>query len=228
MFFFFGKDSYIAIIADIKQSKQVDDRKEVQRKLKETLDFVNEKYSADISARFVITLGDEFQGLLSTGINIMNIINVIEQRMYPISIRFGVGIGKITTDINSELAIGADGPGYHRAREAVEYLKRCEKKKETYTGNIRFAIDCDNGEQSLMLNTIADLMFTIKSSWSERQREVIWNMLEYQSNQSNVAKQLQIAQPTVQKALAAGRFYAYKQALDTLSSAMKEIKVEDV
>lgn len=35
---------------------------------------INEKYSDDISAKFIITLGDEFQGLLCNGINTMNIM----------------------------------------------------------------------------------------------------------------------------------------------------------
>lgn len=31
--------------------------------------------------------------------------------------RFGIGIGSISTKINSEISIGADGPGYYKARE---------------------------------------------------------------------------------------------------------------
>ena len=42
----------------------------------------------------------------------MEIITEIESVVYPVNIRFGVGIGKITTEINRELSIGADGSGY--------------------------------------------------------------------------------------------------------------------
>ena len=64
MFFFFNFNPYIAIIGDIKNSKELEDRKNIQVKLKTVLNEVNEKYKLVISAKFMITLGDEFQGLL--------------------------------------------------------------------------------------------------------------------------------------------------------------------
>ena len=62
MFFFFFKDSYIAIIGDIKKSKKLNNRNTVQNVFKKVLNNINEKYSKDISSKFMITLGDEFPG----------------------------------------------------------------------------------------------------------------------------------------------------------------------
>lgn len=53
-------------------------------------------------------------------------------------LRFGVGIGPITTDIHRDMAIGADGPGYYKAREAIDYLKVNEKRKMTGPADVRF------------------------------------------------------------------------------------------
>ena len=119
MFFSFSNNSYIAIIGDMKNSKIMNDRNSVQNELKKILNNVNEKYSKDISARFMITLGDEFQGLLHDGAHVMQIIEEIQSEMHPVEIRFGIGIGPITTEINYEMAIGADGPGYYKARQAI-------------------------------------------------------------------------------------------------------------
>ena len=85
--------------------------------MKQVLEEINNKYISDISAKFIITLGDEFQGLLGNGVNTMNIVSEIGRKMYPVKIRFGIGIG-------------ADGPAYYKARDAIEYLKGNEKKNK--------------------------------------------------------------------------------------------------
>ncbi len=225
---FFVENVYIAIIGDIQDSKIIEDRKNVQIKLEEVLEEINVQYSNDIASKFMITLGDEFQGLLLSGTNVMNIISKIERGMYPVRLRFGVGIGEITTDINPNMPIGADGPGYYRAREAIGNLKEKEKKKKTYAGDILFKADDKNQTIMDMLNTIIELMFAIKSFWSDRQREIIWNMLEYHDNQIDAAKRLKIKQPTVQKALVAGKYYAYKGAMDTVTNVLREIGEKNV
>jgi hypothetical protein len=228
MFFLFWTNPYIAIIGDMKESKKISNRSEVQKKLNKVLEEINIKYKDDIFSKFIITLGDEFQGLLCNGANTMHILFEIEQRMYPVKIRFGVGVGEITTDVNREMAIGADGPGYYNARTAIEYLKANEKRKQNKPANIRFEIDGDNQASTIMINTILSLMTVIKDSWSDRQREIIWDMFEHQDSQLDVAKRLAIKQPSVQKSLSTGKYYSFKDAFDTIGQALKEIRREDV
>ena len=69
---------YYAIIGDIKRSKKIENRCEIQEKLKKILDNVNSIYNNDISAKFLITLGDEFQGLLEITAPILEIIKYIQ------------------------------------------------------------------------------------------------------------------------------------------------------
>ncbi|NLJ59106.1 MAG: hypothetical protein GX339_09715 [Tissierellia bacterium] len=228
MFFSFKNSPYIAVIGDIRDSKKIKQRSEVQRKLKSILEEINEKYYGDIVSKFMITLGDEFQGLLCKGSNTMDIILEIERKMYPVKIRFGVGIGAITTDINKEMPIGADGPGYYNARKAIDFMKDNEKKKQTNTADIRIEVEGDNQGTTIMINTILSLLTVIKDSWTDRQREIIWDMLEHQDKQVDVAERFNIKQPAVQKSLSKGSYYAYKDALDTISRALAEIRREDV
>ena len=103
---FFLKNTHIAIIGDIKDSRKIANRSEVQSRLKMVLDGINHGYDDDIASKFIITLGDEFQGLLCEGSNTMKIISEIEMKMHPIRLRFGVGIGEITTEIDKEMALG--------------------------------------------------------------------------------------------------------------------------
>lgn len=223
MVFFFHFNPYIAIIGDIKNSKKLNDRKNVQINLNHVLNAINQKYKSAISAKFMITLGDEFQGLLHQGTNILDIIEEIQREMYPVQIRFGIGIGEITTDINSEMAIGADGPGYYKAREAIEELKHSEQKNKNQSSDIRIEIEDDTGSVSSMLNTIFLLMTVIRNNWSERQREIILEFDKYKGTQLECAERLHIAQSSVQRSLISGNYYAYKDAKDTVTNILKEI-----
>lgn len=80
---------YYAIIGDIKRSKKIENRCEIQEKLKKILDNVNSIYNNDISAKFLITLGDEFQGLLeNNGSHIRNNSNIFKEKY--IQLNFGL------------------------------------------------------------------------------------------------------------------------------------------
>ena len=131
---------YYAIIGDIKRSKKIENRCEIQEKLKKILDNVNSIYNNDISAKFLITLGDEFQGLLEMTAPILEIIKYIQREIYPIKLRFGVGIGNVSTLINHEAAIGADGPAFYAAREMIEFLREQEKKLKKQAADIQISV----------------------------------------------------------------------------------------
>lgn len=220
---FFEYNRYIAIIGDIKKSRQINERMTVQKGLLQILNSINVKYEKSLASKFIITLGDEFQGLLCTGEDVLEIIEEIQEDMYPIQVRFGIGIGKITTDINAEMAIGADGPAYYMAREAIEILKQNEKKNKTQISDIRIEIENDKKMYSLMLNTIFSLMAALCNDWSERQRQIIREFGKFSISQAECAERLNITQSTVQRALINGKYYEYKSAKETVNSVLKEI-----
>jgi len=217
---------YIAIIGDIIGSRNIEDRNEVQNKLKDVLEDVNTRYAEDIAAKFTITLGDEFQGLLNAGRYAMDIIQFIERKMYPVKMRFGVGIGKITTDINSDLAIGSDGPAYYLARKMINELKLSEKKNKSPKANIRVTFEHKNNMEAL-LNTTLALCTVIKNSWTDKQRTVIYDYMEFGDQQKNMASRLGISQSSVQKSIAASNFYNYMDAMNTVSKILSEIGEND-
>lgn len=223
MFFFFNFYPYIAVIGDIKNSKELENRRDTQRKLNSILDDINTKFKSMISAKFMITLGDEFQGLLCRGDGALDIIEEIQRAMYPVEIRFGIGIGQITTEINAEMAIGADGPGYYKAREAVETLKHSEYRNKTQAANVRIEVENDENSIAIMLNTIFSLMAVIQNNWSKRQREIVWAYEQYGGSQLECAERLKISQSSVQRSLINSNYYAYKDAKETVNTVLREI-----
>ena len=125
----YNNDNLIAIIGDIIDSKKIDEnnRRVLQSKLSSILSEINEEYKEDIVSNFIITLGDEFQGLLNKSRYLLEIIEKIQFNISDVQFRFGLGIGKIYTDINREASIGSDGPAYHKARKSISVLKNNKK-----------------------------------------------------------------------------------------------------
>ena len=217
-----GGRIYLAVIGDIKKSRDLKNRNEIQKRIKETLNDINMKYTEDIASKFLITLGDEFQGLLRTGKNVLKIVTEIKMRLYPVKLRFGLGIGKITTDINYEMALGADGPGYYCAREAIDILKEKEHGKRVVPADICIKMEVCKEDRELLINTVFELLKTVEDGWTVRQREIIWDMLKNQDGQQRTADRLGITQSTVQKMLAAGTYYTYERALENVEKVLEE------
>src|SRR5258708_10078120 len=69
--------------------------------------------------RIVITLGDEFQGLLPSATPIPDLMWDIEHRFSARNLRVGMGLGVLHTPIQKE-AINVDGPALHFARTRIQ------------------------------------------------------------------------------------------------------------
>jgi len=219
----FGFEPYFAVIGDIVGSKKTQEREIVQQKLSSALNRINSMYKENIASKFMITLGDEFQGLLRNGNYLMEIIEKIEIEMHPVRIRFGIGVGRIVTDINPDLPLGADGPAYYNARRMIDEIKSSEKKKMEPKTNMKIMIE-GNEDISQFINTIFALNTAIKSRWTDRQREVIATYMDNKGTQLEIAQKLSIHQSNVQKALSNSYFYNYQQALDTVTKILANLK----
>ena len=112
----------IAIIGDIIKSRSIPDRQKTQEGLAMVLQQVNQRYAGVLASRFTITLGDEFQGVLKEADGFLRILDEITFALKPIKLRFGIGVGELTTRLDPLTSIGADGPAYWKAREAIEFI----------------------------------------------------------------------------------------------------------
>lgn len=213
---------YTVIIGDIIDSKKITDRQKVQAKFKDILKEINENYTDAIASQFTITLGDEFQGLLKNRKNIIDIIFEIEMAMFPIEMRFGVGIGEVSTAINFESSSEIDGPAYHRARAMIKELERSEAQHLRRAGNILITSQKENTAIDQLLNSILSVCTALKSKWTVKQREIIQSYLLSDENQSKAAENLGIGQSSVSRGLKAAEFASYKSAMDTVNTFLTE------
>lgn len=60
------KPQYCAIIGDINESRKLEKRGAVQKIFERAVEQINKTYQDEIASKFLITTGDEFQGLLQT------------------------------------------------------------------------------------------------------------------------------------------------------------------
>lgn len=217
-------DKYVAIIGDISDSKKLKNRQEIQQRLIEKLKSINAKYADDIAAKFMITLGDEFQGLLHNQAHIFTIINEIEMALSPIELRFGIGIGDITTDINYHHSSEIDGPAYHRARQTVIEVEKIQSQYTKQKTNMMIDTGKDNVDVDQLINAILSVCTVLKSRWTARQKEVIYTYLNHNENQYETAESLAINQSSVNQILKKSNFYSYKAAIDTVDSFLSKVR----
>lgn len=215
--------TFIAIIGDIKDSKELENRREVQQKLNCVLKNVNEIFAEDISANFIITLGDEFQGLLSGCGHILDIIKYIQREIYPVRLRFGVGFGKIHTAIFRDAAIGADGPAYYAARKMIEELREQEKRLKKQAADIQISIYGTEKFEVTEINTMLVLMKLMEDGWSEKQRYTIWDMEQNGGSQEECAKRMRTTQSTVARRLAEGNYVVYVRVRKVVKEAIRRL-----
>src|SRR5437763_12904018 len=101
----------LALIGDMVGSRELlpSRRPKIQERFREFIQYLNKKYAKDILAKFVITLGDEFQGLLLSATPVRNLMWDVDQRFSDRDLRAGVGLWVLTTPIQRE-AIHVEAP----------------------------------------------------------------------------------------------------------------------
>lgn len=211
---------YCAVIGDMIDSRHLENRNEIQERLKQTLREVNADYADAIASDFTVTLGDEFQGVLLDPAPLFEITDRIEMRMYPVKIRFGIGVGALSTEIDRASSIGADGPAYYSARRAVEEIKKEENRKRGQKTNMMIASDAASMCCEPLMNAVFAMLALCNLQWSAREREIVYDMLTHRDGQEATAARLGIAQSSVQRGLERAGYYTYLKARESLSDAI--------
>lgn len=179
---------YLALIADVINSKIVQERFDLQKQLEKTLQKINELFADYLASSFTLTLGDEFQVLLKVEAPIFQIIDTLRSELMPTQLRFGIGLGEIVTDIDPLQSIGADGPAYWNARAAINLVHQ----KNDY-GNTQIYFSSGKENQDFFVNALIASGEAIRSGWRESQEEILLNLLK-RSVYSETFSQQELAQ----------------------------------
>jgi len=204
---------FIAVKLDIVGSRHITRRARVQEQLLNAVEKVNVSFGGSIRSDFIVTHGDEVQGLLDAG-NVNDLWFIVEHfidRLQPIKLRFGVGFGTLSTRLQPK-AIGMDGKVWHLAKQAIQEAS----KTHTFIQIAGFGSDYDN-----MINAVANLLVFLRMGWTAEQRAAI-ALLKVHQKQATVARELGISEAAVSKRLRSAGWQFYHDAQKVLRSLLIE------
>ena len=200
---------YLALIADVIDSKMVQERFNLQKQLEKTLRKMNELFGDYLASCFTLTLGDEFQALLKVDAPVFQIIDTLRSELSPTQLRFGIGLGEIATAIDPLQSIGADGPAYWNARAAINLVHQ----KNDY-GNTQIYFSSGNDSKDLLVNALIASGEAIRSGWRGSQEEILLDLIKrfvYSENfsQQDLAQSLDINPSALSKRLKSSSIRVY-------------------
>lgn len=201
---------YCAIIGDIVNSKKIPNRQEIQDLFFSVLMEINMEFDNNIASDFTITLGDEFQGLISKPSLSYEIIKKIKQKMSPIDLVFGVGIGGMSTRIQKAISIGSDGPAYHYARNMVEKAKKKRPSIRYYSG----------GTSDELINGLLYFTESCINSRTAKQVEAV-KLYDELKSQKEVANRLNKTQGAISGILLNAFYYEVANAEEEIRLFLK-------
>jgi len=195
---------YVGVIGDFVRSRQIapQARSSLQRRLGRTLQQINSHFAPSLAAKFLITIGDEFQGLLRNPVVIPDLVRELEMNLPDANMRLGIGKGDLYTDLG-EYAIGMDGPVWHAARRALEDAKVSRRFGGVFVGFGR--------QEDQILNGIARVLHHVRSRLTTKQRGLLEALLRDET-QAEIATRERISKQAVSKRARAGGLEAYKEA----------------
>jgi hypothetical protein len=209
----------IAVIGDIVASRRVPDleRSQVQRQLEQLTDALNKRYRRAIAAGFLVTLGDEFQGVLKQAETIPDLVWDIETSLAGVDVRIAMGFGTLNPPFK-RLALGMDGPAFHAARAGIETARKHRLHGGLFVG---FG-DVDD----LVLNGFARLLRHQRHGLSRAQRATL-DLLRQGVSQAAIAKQLRITRQAVSSRAKGAGWDAFSEGERAWRAALQHYDVSD-
>lgn len=180
--------TYCAIIGDMNKSRSLPHRGTAQRRFGHAVTKINGEFSDAVASPFLITLGDEFQGLLTSPAESYHLIRRFQDLMHPIPFAFGVGVGTLSTPLKKDAALGMDGEVFHHARQALENAKRAKRP-------VWYSFDA---EEVRLVNALVALMERQWLRLTPRQKQIV--QLLHNHPAKDVARKLHISPQAVSKA----------------------------
>lgn len=162
-----NKSRQYILMADVKDSR-LKKGNELMSSLKSVVNETAVEYKSSFLSPITITLGDEFQSIVKTLLEGIDIIfNMEEFRIHhqiDFELRYVIYEGTIDTKINTTVAHEMVGEGLTNARESLQELKKMNQNYYVYL---------DNQKKSKYLNQLLFLYHSELSNWRKKDYNVI-------------------------------------------------------
>jgi hypothetical protein len=207
--------SFAVLMGDLVGSERHADPASLHARFNIAIDRQNANLGSDMVSPLTITLGDEFQGLLSSLVAAAQVAREIrfELMRENIECRFVIGTIDLKTQINHERAWNMMGPGFADARARLD-----EKRSPS---RYRFSFRQDALLETMLEASGASLT-AIERAWSRAQRDDITNLLAGASV-AEVAQARNVSAHNVYKVRSAGDFELYVTQWNAILEALAEL-----
>jgi len=202
------------IIADIVNSKKIEDRGKTQSELKSTLEKINNR-SKNLLSPYTITLGDEFQALYESSEDILKDVFEILIKLFPIKIRFSICYGDISTEINRKESIGMDGKAFYAARDGIYQLKEFDFSIIQFYG--------DNFKSVEYINKSLILSMSVMNHWKYN-AFFIFNELLRNKSVKDIIPMLKISNRAVYKTISSNKLKYFAEYFVSLEKEIQTVK----
>jgi len=204
---------YVVLSGDLKSSRKLQDRAKIQEQLRNALVIVNETFNEAISAEFVLTGGDGFQGMLSS---LEYFFDIYYELFANVGHQFyiGVGAGGISTGLSKNVG-EMDGEVFYRS---VESLSKAKKERS-------WIVFKTGGWGDDVITSSLNLMADVMWNWSERQKHI---MLYYRKRGGNreavksASENLSVGERSIYKTLRTGKYHLLKSAENALRGMLNQ------
>lgn len=203
--------TYCAIIGDMNRSRSLPRRGAVQQRFGHAVAKINDEFADVVASQFLITLGDEFQGLLTTPAVSYQLIRRFQDLMHPVPFAFGVGVGTLSTPLKKEAALGMDGEVFYHARQALGNAKHAKRP-------VVYSFDA---EGMRLVNALAALMERQWLRLTPRQKQIV--QLLHGHPAKDVARKLHISPQAVSKAGASAAAKELAEAAGALREFLERL-----
>jgi len=202
---------FVAVKMDMRSSRRIRDRERTQGQFIQVMEALNREFAPSIQARFIVTHGDEAQGMLKRE-SAPDVLAVMERAIdgiFPVELRFGIGMGALSTPLQPD-AIGMDGEAWYAASRALS-LARSRRKHVVFSG---FGDQVDQ-----QLCALANLLLYMRNGWSAEQRRAI-ELIDAGMMQSAAARVLGISESAISQRLTSAGWHFHKDGREAVISLL--------
>lgn len=203
-------------MGDIVGSEKAASIKTIHRSFNKAIDAANRAHAASIASPLTITLGDEFQGLLSGLTRAWEVASELRIRLLVagVSCRFVIGVAMLETPLNKTQAWNMMGPGFSAAREKLNDKQQANA--------YRFSLPEEPIVEPLM-DAVGDSLTQVELEWTPTQLEYYSRIRDSKRTNAEVARRLGVTTRSLYKVLRAGRAEFHRRQCEVLGNALRRL-----
>jgi len=205
-----------ALIADLENSRLVEDRRGLADRLEAAMTELADLYADDWLAPIASSKGiDELSSALTRPDRAFEIAVAMNERVWPERFRWALGAGTIDIGLETGDATALDGTAFHRAADA---LRRAKDSRLLFTVSLDGVASGSLG----LIEAAAQAHFEFMSDWKQRQHDFV-RAARAQPVQLEIARAFGVTPQTVSQSLKRARFDTMVRIEHAIGQRLAEI-----